>query len=190
MAQTILVVDDEAMVTEVVWKYLRRERFEVVATAGGQAALDAAHEHNPDLVIFDLMLLLIVGVEVCRRLRAGSQVPVIMLTARGEELDRIIGLELGADDYLTKPFSARELVARVKAVLRRATATSKAAGDQVNFADMSIDPAGCVPRSNPTQRGHRPSRPCGALVTSLKPDSGEDGKAMARRGPVSWLLLI
>ncbi len=142
MPQTILVVDDEAMVAEVVCKYLRREGFEVVSAADGQAALDAAHTHSPDLVILDLMLPRVSGLEVCRRLRTGSQVPVIMLTARGEELDRIIGLELGADDYLTKPFSPRELVARVKAVLRRATAPAKSAGDQLDFAGITIDPAG------------------------------------------------
>ncbi len=142
MPQTILVVDDEVMVAEVVCKYLRREGFEAISAADGQAALAAARDHNPDLVVLDLMLPLVDGLEVCRRLRATSQVPVIMLTARGEELDRIIGLELGADDYLTKPFSPRELVARVKAVLRRASVAPKAAGDQLDFASISINPGG------------------------------------------------
>ncbi len=148
MTQTVLVVDDEAMVAEVVERYLRREGFEVVSAADGQGALDAAQEHHPDLVILDLMLPQIDGLEVCRRLRARSQVPVIMLTAKGEELDRIIGLELGADDYLSKPFSARELVARVKAVLRRASAGSRSGGDLLDFGDLTIEAEGRMVRVN------------------------------------------
>jgi DNA-binding response OmpR family regulator len=142
MAQTVLVVDDETMVSEVVGKYLRREGFDVVTAEDGETALAAAQKHKPDLVVLDLMLPKLDGLEVCRRLRARSQVPVIMLTARGEELDRIIGLELGADDYLAKPFSPRELVARVKAVLRRAAAGARADTDLLEFGDLSIDAAG------------------------------------------------
>jgi DNA-binding response OmpR family regulator len=142
VAKRVLVVDDEAMVAEVVERYLRREGYEVVSAADGAAALEAAQQHRPDLVVLDLMLPKVDGLEVCRRLRARSQVPVIMLTAKGEELDRIIGLELGADDYLSKPFSPRELVARVKAVLRRSVSAEEPQSAVLDFGDLVIDPAG------------------------------------------------
>ena len=116
----ILVVDDDANVSEVVARYLRREGFEVETVADGRLAIDRALADPPDLVVLDLMLPGMDGLEVCRRLRALAPVPVIMLTARGDESDRVIGLELGADDYVAKPFSPKELVARVRAVLRRA----------------------------------------------------------------------
>jgi len=119
--QKVLVVDDEPQILEVVSKYLARENFQVATARDGEAALTAFGSHKPDLVVLDLMLPKLDGLEVFRRMRASSAVPVIMLTAKGEETDRIVGLELGADDYITKPFSPRELVARVKAVLRRAT---------------------------------------------------------------------
>src|SRR5947209_17929254 len=130
----VLVVDDEKMVTEVVGRYLEREGFEVALAADGEEALRLAREQSPDLVILDLMLPKIDGLEVCRALRRDSQVPIIMLTAKGEELDRIVGLELGADDYVVKPFSPRELLARIKAVLRRGTARAPLdAGDALRF---------------------------------------------------------
>jgi len=116
----ILVVEDVPTVAEVIARYLVRDGFDAVVVGDGEAALAAAGEQPPDLVVLDLMLPKMDGFEVCRRLRAELPVPVVMLTARGEEDDRIAGLELGADDYVTKPFSPRELVARVKAVLRRA----------------------------------------------------------------------
>ncbi len=116
----ILVVDDDLNVSEVVARYLRREGFEVEVVADGRTAVDRALAAPPDLVVLDLMLPGLDGLEVCRRLRALAPVPVIMLTARGEESDRVIGLERGADDYVAKPFSPKELVARVRAVLRRA----------------------------------------------------------------------
>lgn len=116
----VLIVDDDTNVSEVVGRYLEREGCEVEALTDGRAALDHALAKPPDLVVLDLMLPGMDGLEVCRRLRALAPVPVIMLTARGDEADRIIGLELGADDYVAKPFSPRELTARVKAVLRRA----------------------------------------------------------------------
>ena len=119
-AVRILVVDDDANVSEVVARYLRREGFEVETVADGRVAVDRALVDPPDLVVLDLMLPGLDGLEVCRRLRALAPVPVIMLTARGDESDRVVGLELGADDYMTKPFSPKELVARVRAVLRRA----------------------------------------------------------------------
>lgn len=125
----ILVVDDDPTVAEVVTGYLRRAGFTVETAADGPAALACAGRAWPDLVVLDLMLPGLDGLEVCRRLRATGPVPVIMLTARGDEDDRIAGLEMGADDYVTKPFSPRELVLRVSSVLRRgAAATSGAAG--------------------------------------------------------------
>ncbi len=119
----VLVVEDDPTISEVVVRYLEREGLEVEAVADGRDALDAAARRWPDLVVLDLMLPGIDGLEVCRRLRARAPVPVIMLTARGDEEDRVLGLELGADDYVVKPFSPRELTARVRAVLRRAGGT-------------------------------------------------------------------
>jgi DNA-binding response OmpR family regulator len=117
--ETILIVDDEPTIVEVVGLYLQREGYKVLTAGDGAAALDMVEQQRPDLVVLDLMLPGLGGLEVTRRLRAGGALPIIMLTARTEEADRVVGLELGADDYVTKPFSARELVARVKAVLRR-----------------------------------------------------------------------
>jgi DNA-binding response OmpR family regulator len=117
--ETILVVDDEPTIVEVVELYLRREGFAVVTAADGNAALAALERQRPDLIILDLMLPGVSGLELTARLRATGGPPIIMLTARGEETDRVVGLELGADDYVVKPFSPRELVARVRAVLRR-----------------------------------------------------------------------
>jgi DNA-binding response OmpR family regulator len=119
-APVVLVVDDDPNVADVVQRYLEREGFGVEIARDGHAALEQALRRPPDLVVLDLMLPGIDGLEVCRRLRALAPVPVVMLTARGDEADRVIGLDLGADDYLAKPFSPRELTARVKAVLRRA----------------------------------------------------------------------
>ena len=116
----VLVVDDDPTVAEIVVRYLEREGYTVESAGDGHAALEQARSHLPDLVVLDLMLPGIDGLEVYRRLRALAPVPVIMLTARGEEDDRVVGLELGADDYVSKPFSPRELTARVKSVLRRA----------------------------------------------------------------------
>ena len=117
----VLVVEDDATVREVVVRYLERDGLDVAAVGDGESALVHAEQRWPDLVILDLMLPQLDGFEVCRRLRATAPVPVIMLTARGDEDDRVLGLELGADDYVSKPFSPRELAARVKAVLRRAS---------------------------------------------------------------------
>ena len=119
-ATRVLVVEDDPTLAEVVQAYLGREGYEVTIATDGQAGLEQAMTTQPDLVVLDLMLPRLDGLEVCRRLRRSAPIPVIMLTARGEEDDRIAGLELGADDYVTKPFSPRELTARVKAVLRRA----------------------------------------------------------------------
>jgi two-component system, OmpR family, alkaline phosphatase synthesis response regulator PhoP len=116
---TILVVDDERSLVDLVRGYLEREGFRVVFAYDGQAAIDSACRESPDLVVLDLMLPEVDGLEVCRQIRQFSDAYVLMLTARTEEVDRIVGLSVGADDYVTKPFSPRELVARVKAMLRR-----------------------------------------------------------------------
>lgn len=116
---TIVVVDDEPNIADLVGMYLEREGFRVLKAPTGEAGLDAFNTHRPRLVVLDVGLPDIDGLEVCKRIRLGSQVPVIFLTARDSEVDRVLGLELGADDYLTKPFSPAELVARVRAVLRR-----------------------------------------------------------------------
>ena len=116
---TILVVDDETNLVDLVKGYLEREGFAVLTAAEGPSAVEVARHHRPDVIVLDLMLPGFDGFEVCRRVRQFTDAYVLMLTARGEEIDRIVGLEVGADDYLTKPFSPRELVARVKAMLRR-----------------------------------------------------------------------
>jgi len=119
MTIKILVVDDEISVTDLIGYNLEKAHYEVLVAHDGEEALKAVRTHNPDLILLDLMLPKIDGLDVCRELRKTSQIPIIMVTARGEETDRVIGLELGADDYLCKPFSMRELMARIKAVLRR-----------------------------------------------------------------------
>jgi len=118
-APRILVVDDEQAVLDLLAYNLRKAHYEVLTAEDGRQALDLAHQAEPDLILLDLMLPEIDGLDVCRELRHTSKVPIIMITARGEEVDRVVGLELGADDYICKPFSVRELMARVKAVLRR-----------------------------------------------------------------------
>ncbi|MBV9524511.1 MAG: response regulator, partial [Candidatus Dormibacteraeota bacterium] len=120
--KTVLVVDDEPAIVRVVRDYLEAAGFTVLTAGDGEAALQTAHRSRPDLVILDLSLPRMDGLDVARALRRDGEVPIIMLTARTEEADRVAGLELGADDYVTKPFSAREIVARVRAVLRRAQA--------------------------------------------------------------------
>ncbi len=115
----ILVVDDEKKIVSLVHAYLDREGYQVIEAFDGRQALDAFQQESPDLIVLDLMLPGMDGLEVCREIRRTSEVPIIMLTARGEDADKLVGLELGADDYITKPFSPRELVARVRAVLRR-----------------------------------------------------------------------
>jgi DNA-binding response OmpR family regulator len=140
---TILVVDDEPNIREVVGLYLRREGHSVVEASDGESALRLARQHTPDLVVLDLMLPKLPGLEVCRRLQSERRTPVIMLTAKSEENDRIIGLGVGADDYIVKPFSPRELVARVEAVLRRVAPQPDApAPDErpIDLPGLSVDP--------------------------------------------------
>jgi two-component system response regulator ResD len=134
----VLVVDDEESVRELIQLYLRKDGFEVIHARDGKEALRVNGEHHPDLIILDLMLPGLDGWEVCRQIRSNSKVPIIMLTARTEEVDRIVGLELGADDYVVKPFSPRELVARVKAILRRGTSAAEES-EVLSFPGLRID---------------------------------------------------
>ena len=135
---TVLVVDDEPIVREVVVRYLEREGYKTLEAGDGDLARRLVEQHSPSLVVLDLMLPGIDGLELCRWIRGRSEVPIIMLTARGEEADRIVGLELGADDYVTKPFSPRELATRVRTVLRRSTPEAKRA-ERLAFGDLVID---------------------------------------------------
>jgi DNA-binding response OmpR family regulator len=125
MAQTILVVDDEPQIVRLVRAYLEEAGFRVVTASNGQEALYVARDEKPDLVVLDVLMPRMDGLEFTRRIRRERGIPIIMLTARAEETDRIVGLELGADDYITKPFSPREMIARVRAVLRRAQTQSE-----------------------------------------------------------------
>ncbi len=138
--ELILLVDDEANIVDLGRLYLERENYRVAAAYDGDQALDAIREKNPALVVLDIMLPGIDGFEVCRRVRAENNVPIIMLTARDEDIDKIVGLELGADDYLTKPFNPRELVARVRAILRRSERTAPTSSKPLHLADVTIDP--------------------------------------------------
>ena len=128
MSHRILVVDDEPAVSDLLTYNLRKAHYEVLVAPDGQQALRLARQKSPDLILLDLMIPEVDGLDVCRELRKTSDVPIIMITARGEEIDRVVGLELGADDYVTKPFSVRELMARVKAVLRRSESDDKKPG--------------------------------------------------------------
>jgi DNA-binding response OmpR family regulator len=139
--ERILIVDDEAHIVELVRLYLERDGFRVDGASDGAQGLRLNRELRPALVILDLMLPEVDGLEVCRQVRAESDVPIVMLTARDEDIDKIVGLELGADDYLTKPFNPRELVARVKAILRRTDAPAKPEGKVFHLDDVTIDPA-------------------------------------------------
>ncbi len=153
--QTILVVDDEATLREVVRRYLEREAFRVIEADSGAAALRLLHEERPDLIVLDVMLPGLDGFALARRLRdpadrgvilVEGSVPIVMLTARSEEADRLAGFELGADDYVVKPFSPRELVMRIKAVLRRAAPDVPQSAQPLIVGDLMLDPAAHVAR--------------------------------------------
>lgn len=139
----LLLVEDDAALAELVSWHFKKEEYEVIHTPDGEEALLLTEEHRPDVILLDWMLESLSGIEVCRRLRRSPEfanIPIIMLTARGEEEDKIRGLETGADDYITKPFSPRELIARVKAVLRRIRPAL--AGEKLTFADIEMDTVG------------------------------------------------
>jgi len=142
-SSTILLVDDEDSVQKLLTYPLERDGFRVVQARDGEQALRLFGDQHVDLVVLDLMLPKVDGLEVCKRLRAGSDVPIIMLTARGEELDKVLGLELGADDYITKPFSIREFRSRVRALLRRAAISRDRDHEEeaIEAGDLRIDPS-------------------------------------------------
>ena len=137
MNRTILVVDDDKKIVQLVSLYLRKEGYRVLPAFDGQEALEIARSQQPDLIVLDLFLPELDGTDVCRLLRADSRVPIIMLTARATDEDKLLGLNLGADDYLTKPFNPRELVARVRAVLRRTLPDDDTNGE-LHFGDLAI----------------------------------------------------
>ena len=157
--QTILVVDDEPKIVQLARDYLEHAGFAVVTAADGRAALDEVRRRRPDLVVLDLGLPRVDGLDVTRSIRGDSTLPIIMLTARDDEVDKLVGLELGADDYLTKPFSPRELVARVKAVLRR-TERQAEPGDVIRAGDLTLD----VPR----MRAELAGRPIDLTATEFQ----------------------
>jgi DNA-binding response OmpR family regulator len=147
--RTILVVEDEIKIARLVRDYLAHAGFEVIVTADGESALASARGQKPDLIVLDLGLPGRDGLDVTRELRSTSNVPIVMLTARGDEADRVVGLELGADDYVVKPFSPKELVARVRAVLRRSSAARAVGAEVIRAADVELD----VPRMRVTVAG-------------------------------------
>jgi two-component system OmpR family response regulator len=175
VSKHILVVDDEARIREVLHYALKKEGFTVTAVADGRAAIEAIEAGGVDLVVLDVMLPEIDGLEVCRRIRARGRTPILFLSARAEEVDRIVGLELGGDDYLTKPFSPRELVARVRAVFRRVEAPQPAPeprGSILAHGDIQLD----------TERHE--ARFAGRLVSLTATEFGVLGALLERPGVV------
>ncbi len=143
MGNTILIVDDEQRIIDLARMYIEQEGYTVESETDGLAAYERIRSDEPDLIVLDLMLPSMDGLDICRKVRAESDVPIIMLTARSDDIDKIVGLELGADDYLTKPFNPRELVARIKAIMRRSDRRSSPADEgteTVTLANLSIDP--------------------------------------------------
>ncbi len=139
MASRILVVDDERPIAEILRFNLAKEGYEVDVAYDGKEAVEKARHVNPDLVVLDIMLPSMDGFEVCREIRKSSKVPILMLTAKDSEIDKVLGLELGADDYVTKPFSPREIIARVKAILRRAQPRAEEAGEVIRCHDLVLN---------------------------------------------------
>ena len=141
-SELILLVDDEPSIIQLARMYFERDGFRVQEAMDGEAALEAVAKHHPALIVLDVMLPKLAGFEVCRKLRAGGDLtPIIMLTARDEDIDKILGLELGADDYLTKPFNPRELIARTKAILRRSDNKKQADSTPIHRGDLTILPS-------------------------------------------------
>jgi DNA-binding response OmpR family regulator len=148
MNRRILVVDDDRKTAELIRLYLERDGYQALLAHDGRQALELARQKRPDLIVLDLMLPTVDGLDICRILRAESRTPIIMLTARTTEDDKLLGLDLGADDYVTKPFSPRELLARVRAVLRRAGEAHDAGPQAVHVGELAIDFAGHTARLN------------------------------------------
>lgn len=140
MAQRVLIIDDDTRLTSMLAEYLSAAGFTVEAHPNARMGLAALHRQDSDLLILDLMLPDADGFDVCRQIRASSDIPILMLTARGEETDRVVGLEIGADDYLSKPFSSRELLARLRALLRRRASSATGAPTVLRFGHLEIDP--------------------------------------------------
>ncbi len=152
MHEKVLVVDDEKSIVDIVKFNLEKEGYQVLTAGDGREGLEQFEQNNPDLILLDVMMPIIGGFEMCRKVREKSNVPIIMLTARAEEVDKVLGLELGADDYVTKPFSIRELMARVRANLRRTATMTAASGQQgqdLSAGDLKID----MDRYEVTKRG-------------------------------------
>lgn len=168
MMKKILVVDDEPKIVQLVRDYLERAGFGVLTASNGKTVLALAHSEKPDMIILDLGLPELDGLDVTRALRKVSNVPILMLTARSEETDKLIGLELGADDYITKPFSPKELVARVRVVFRRMESYTESNAEKIQAADLTLD----VPRMRVTAQGR--------VVEELTPTEFELLVAMAR----------
>ncbi len=147
----VLMIDDDARLVEMLGGYLRAHGYVVDCCGDGESGLQAQRRSEYDAVILDVMLPGIDGLEVCRRMRAFSQVPIVMLTARGDDMDRIVGIEIGADDYLAKPFNPRELLARLAAVLRRTQVGERQAADRLRVGPLEID------RGSPRDQGARPA---------------------------------
>lgn len=139
MKYKILIVDDDENICELLRLYLEKEGFETVVANDGEAAVSAAQKYSPDLILLDIMLPLLDGWQVCREIRKTQETPIIMITAKGEVFDKILGLELGADDYVTKPFDTKEVVARVKAVLRRSNDKNKKQIEEVKYHKLRIN---------------------------------------------------
>lgn len=142
MGQTVLVVDDEQNIVNIIAFNLKKEGYEVLTAGDGEEAVEIVEKHQPDLILLDIMMPKMDGYEACRKIREKYNIPIIMLTARAEELDKVLGLEMGADDYVTKPFGTRELIARVKANLRRSVVKNEPAVEKSNvlkFGKLEID---------------------------------------------------
>lgn len=142
MGQTVLVVDDEQNIVNIIAFNLKKEGYEVLTAGDGEEAVEIVEKHQPDLILLDIMMPKMDGYEACRKIREKYNIPIIMLTARAEELDKVLGLEMGADDYVTKPFGTRELIARVKANLRRSVVKNEPAvekGNILKFGKLEID---------------------------------------------------
>ena len=177
-SSTILLVDDEDSIQKLLTYPLEREGYRVVPARDGEEALRRFDEEDIDLVVLDVMLPKLDGLEVCKRLRSASSVPIIMLTARDDELDKVLGLELGADDYITKPFSIREFRSRVRALLRRASAPRRVAtdGESISAGGLRID----LPRRTVEVRG-RPVQLTYVEFELLRTLAGQPGRVYSRR---------